>query len=151
MGVYKSPDAQEPDWKKVTYRKTAELRQLLDAPYNTAGTVQGLFHSWHQGADKPFFNVRELSTGNLIHCDYEPELYAKIHQAMEAPDTIVLVYGEMRWDRATSSIIALSVSDIEAVKPLTPHEFEKLVGIAPTFTGTMSTDEYISWLRGDEE
>jgi hypothetical protein len=151
MGVYETPQADAPALQKVTYRKTAELRQLLEAPYKTAGAVQGFVHSWHQGADDPFLNVRELSTGNLIHCEYEPDIYAKIHKATEAQDTVVLIYGEMTWDRATNQIVKLAVSDIEAVKPLLPHEFERLAGIAPSFTGTMSTDEYISWIRGDEE
>lgn len=151
IGVYPSAEADGPDWKKVTYRKTAELRQILDMPYRTTGSVQGLFHSWHQGAEEPFFNVRELSTGNLIHCEYAPDLYSKIHTATELKDTVVLVSGDIRWDRATNLIVTLSTTDIEAVKPLLPHEFETLSGSAPQFTGAMTTDEYISWIRGDED
>lgn len=151
IGIYKSPEADEPDWKKVTYRKTAELRQLLEAPYNSVGSVQGLFHSWHQGADKPFFNVRELSTGELIRCEYGSEMYPKVHKATENENTVVLVYGNIEWDRATNLVVTMEVTDIEAVKPLLPHEFETMAGSAPNYTGAMTTSEYISWIRGDEE
>jgi hypothetical protein len=151
MGVYGANDIDAPDLKKVTYKKTAELRQLLEAPYITSGSVQGVLHSWHQGADEPFFNVRELSTGDLIRCEYADDMYDKIHVATKERDTVVIVYGELKWDRATNGIVTLQVSDIESVKKLLPHEFEKMIGSAPTFTGAMSTAEYISWVRGDED
>lgn len=151
MGVYGVSGVDAPDLKKVTYKKTAELRQLLEAPYITAGSVQGIVHSWHQGAEEPFFNIRELSTGELIRCDYSDEIYAKIHAATKEKNTVVIVYGQMEWDRATNLVIALHLTDIEAIKPLRPHEFETMAGIAPNFTGAMTTGEYISWVRGDED
>jgi hypothetical protein len=151
MGVYHASEVDPPDLKKVTYKKTAELRQILEAPFNSSGSIQGVMHSWHQGADEPFFNVRELSTGNLIRCEYSTDMHAKIHIATKEKDMVVLVYGDMQWDRATNLIIALQVTDIEAIKPLRPAEFETMVGSAPNFTGAMTTAEYISWIRGDED
>ena len=151
MGVYQGDEPEPADFKKVTYRKTAELRQLLEAPFVTSGTVQGIFHSWHPGADDPFFNVRELSTGQLVRCEYSADMYAKVHQATKDRDSVVLVYGTAEWDRATNLIVTLKVTDIETVKSLLPHEFEMMAGIAPNFTGAMSTAEYIAWIRGDED
>lgn len=151
MGVYHASEVDAPDLKRVTYKKTAELRQLLEMPISSSGTIQGVMHSWHQGATEPFFNVRELSTGNLVRCEYAPDKYAKIHLATKEQDTVVLVYGDMEWDRATNQIVTLQVTDIEAVKPLLPAEFETMVGSAPNFTGAMTTAEYISWIRGDED
>lgn len=151
VGVYHASDDARPDLKKVTYKKTAELRQLLEAPICSSGVVQGILYSWHQGAEPPFFNLRELSTGTLIRCEYQQEKYDAIHSATKKQDMVVLVYGNIEWDRATNQIVTLQVADIDPVKPLLPHEFEQMAGSAPNYTGAMTTAEYISWIRGDED
>jgi hypothetical protein len=151
IGVYGNGNPQPSEWYDVNYRKTAEIRQLLDGPFVTLGSVQGTIHAWHGGARPAFFQVRELSTGDLIRCVYRGELYGRIHQATRVPNTVVHVYGEIRWDRATNKIVELDANSLDLAEPISEVEFNRLFGSMPGFTGTMSTAEYIDWLRDDAE
>jgi len=156
IGLY-SPNEEDSEeepseWKEVSYRRMSELKALLEAPLLSSGVIQGIIHAWHFGAEPPFFNVRELSMGRLIRCEYtSQEMYHKVHEATENEGAVVLVYGDMEWDKATNSIVRLSVTDIESTKSLTPKNFDALFGAVPEYTGSMTTDEYIEWVRGDED
>lgn len=149
VGLYRDGEESPDDWREVTYRRAAEMRQLLDAPISSYGSVQGTMHAWHQGAAPPFFAVRELSTSALVRCNYKAFLHSKVYEAHEQPHAVVHVYGDMEWDRATRQIVTLEATRIDIEKPLTDFEFQKLVGSAPNFTGDLTTDEYIDWVRGD--
>jgi len=151
IGVYESDVANEPEWKEVAFSKTAEIRQLLDAPLVSYGSVQGVLYAWHFGAERPFFNLRELSSGDLIKCFYISDLHDRIHEATEDKNTVVHVYGDIKWDRATNLIIELDAINIEIARTLSDFEFDGLFGSMPKFTGSLSTSEYIDWLRGDGE
>jgi hypothetical protein len=151
IGLYHNGETAPSEWREVDYRKASEIRQLLDAPIVSYGSVQGTIHAWHTGARPGFFQVRELSTGSLIRCVYKNEFHEKVHRATREPYTVVHVYGRIEWDRAANSIIEVQVSDIETAEPLTEAQFDRLFGSIPEFTGPMSTGDYIEWLRGDAE
>ena len=108
-------------------------------------------HAWHQGSEPPFFTVRELSTASLVRCNYKAALHEKVFEAHEQPHAVVHVYGDMEWDRATSQIVNLDATDLDITKPLSEFEFQKLAGSSPNFTGTLTTDEYLDWVRDDGE
>jgi hypothetical protein len=150
IGIYRA-EHQNPEMREVTYRGAAEMRQLLDAPITSYGSVQGTLHAWHQGSDPAFFVIRELSTSALVRCIYRPALYGKVYKAHEQPNSVVHVYGDIEWDRATHAIVDLNAVDLEVSQPLSEFEFQKLIGSAPGYTGTLTTDEYIDWIRGDAE
>lgn len=151
IGLYRNGGDAPDEWREITYRRADEMRQLLDAPIASYGSVQGTIHAWHQGAVPPFFTVRELSTGALIRCNYKAALHSKVYEAHEQPHAVVHVYGDIEWDRATRQIVTLQATNIEIMKPLSEFEFQKLAGSAPNFTGALTTDEYIDWVRGDGE
>lgn len=140
-----------PPLKQVTYRKTAEIKQLLKAPYVTEGAIQGIFYNWTPGAEPPFFTVRALQSWQLVHCEYHKENYHLVHEATEVENAILMVYGTIQWERLTNSILKVLVSNVVHTKTLTGAEFNRLFGSNPNFTGDMTTAEYIDWLRGDGE
>lgn len=149
--VYREDDATTVPLRKVTYKKTAEIRQLLEAPYVSDGMIQGLFYNWHPGADPRFFNIRSLQSGQLVRCEYRKDFHRRVHDASETEGAVVLVYGTVHWERITNNILRIDVADIEIAEPLTDAEFTRFFGSAPEYTGDMTTDEYIDWLRGDGE
>jgi hypothetical protein len=151
IGLYEHDEGQPNEWREVTYRRAAEMRQLLDAPIASYGSVQGTLHAWHQGSDPSFFVVRELATNALVRVNYKAALHTKVLKAHERPLSVVHVYGDIQWDRATGTILTMDVTDIEVSEPLTEFEFQKLIGSAPTLTGALTTEEYIEWVRGDGE
>lgn len=150
IGLYHGGADEVPDeWREVTYRQVAEMRDLLDAPIEAYGAVQGTIHAWHQGSDQPYIEVRELATGARVRCNYRSALHDKVFKAHERPHAVVHVYGDIQWDRATGDVIAMQAADLEVSEPLSDFEFQKLIGLAPNFTGALTTDEYIDWVRGD--
>jgi hypothetical protein len=149
LGLYANGGDAPVDWRDVEYRKTAEIREFLDKPFVTYGSVQGTIHAWYTGARPGFFQVRELSTGSLVRCVYRGDLYRVIYEAMRVPSTVIHVYGDIEWDRATNAIIEVDTKGLDIAEPLTEAEFNRLFGSMPAFTGRMSTADYIEWLRGD--
>jgi hypothetical protein len=149
LGLYQDGESQPSDWREIDYRKTAEIRRLLDAPLTSYGSVQGTVHAWHTGARPSFFQVRELAGGALVRCVYKGDLYGRVHQATRVPNTVIHVYGDIRWDRATNAIIEMEATDLDLAEPLSEAQFQHLFGSMPDFTGIMSTADYIDWLRDD--
>jgi hypothetical protein len=151
VGLYRNGHDEVTDWRPVSHRQTTELRRLLETPVTMLGSVQGIIHSWHKGADPQFFQLRELITGALVRCEYEGHLYSRVHRAMSAPKLVVHVHGRIEWDSVSNSIIRILMDDIEPADPLGDMDFQRFFGSAPQYTGDFSTGSYIAWLRGDDE
>lgn len=151
VGLYRNSGEQPDEWRDVTYRDAAAMRELLDVPIAAYGSVQGTVHAWHQGSVPAFFQVRELSTGALVRCNYKASMHDRVYRAHKSPNAVVHVYGMIEWDRATGQIVEVDSSDLEIAAPLSDAEFQNLIGSAPNFTGALTTDEYIDWVRGDGE
>lgn len=151
IGLYNDGQDEPQEWKPVSHKQTTEIRKLLETPIESLGSLQGVLHSWHQGSDPQFFQVRELITGMLVRCEYDGALHSKVHAASRIPNTVIHVYGRMYWDPVSNATIRVVVEDIESTERLSDLEFEKFFGAAPQYTGDLSTTEYLAWLRGDEE
>lgn len=149
IGLYRNGGGTPSKWNEVSYKKAAEIRQLLEAPYVSSGSIQGMMYSWNPGAQSAFFQIRELAVGSIIHCSYGSELYSRVHNAMKIAQSIVHVYGNIKWDRAANAIVDVEARDIEVAEPLSEEEFDRLFGSIPNFTSELSTSDYIEWLRGD--
>lgn len=151
IGVYPSDAAQEPNWREVSYRKVADIRRFLETPHVIYGAIQGFMHAWFPGAAPPFMHLRPLDGGELVRCICTPEQYKTVHEATKIPHTVLIVYGDVAWDRGTQTIQFVTVKDIEATRSLSPDEFDALFGSMPNATGQLSTDEYLDMIRGSEE
>lgn len=152
IGIYKSNDLDNPkEWRPVSYRKAAEIRRILEAPLVTTGAMQGVIYAWHSGASPKFFHLREMSTGALVRCEYDDALHSRVHAATKRTNTVAFVHGLIHWDQVSNGATLVKVSDIEVAEPLSDAEFNGIFGSDPNFTGDLDTDDYISWMRGDEE
>lgn len=151
IGLYEDESALEPFWRKVTYRSVAEIRDFLEKPYITYGSVQGVLHALFTGPKPPFIHLRPLDGGELVKCIFSSSQYRMIHDATLDANTVLVVYGDVYWDRGNQTIQQIVVKDIESATPLTADQFDSLFGSMPNATGDMSTDEYISMMRGDDE
>ncbi|GEM_PF-1629038 len=149
IGLYTADLEEVQEWRSVTHKRAAEIKQILEAPYTTMGSIQGIVHAWHSGAKPKFFQIRELATGALIRCEYESALHARVHVATRSPNTVAHVYGLIHWDRISDTATVVEVNDVEVVEPISEADFNSLFGSAPGFTGDISTGDYISWMRGD--
>lgn len=132
LGIY-SPFAKQPKWRRITYRETAALRREIEAPVVSYGSVQGILHAWFKEAKEPNFQLRELSTDALVRVYYAPQLYADVAKAVQERTTMLMVSGNMLFDRATRQATELRADRIELMKMLSTAEFEEFFGSAPDF------------------
>jgi hypothetical protein len=146
IGLYQD-GRKKPVWRQISYAKTVGVRQAIEAPLPTYGAVQGIIHSLQKELRQPYFQVRELSTESLVRCTYTTAQYPQVADALQERTTIIHVSGDVTYDRASRAVSELRLDRIDKARVMTPAEFEQFFGIAPRFTGEMSTDEYIDSLR----
>lgn len=106
-------------------------------------------HSLIKGTSRPYFQVREFASNQLIRCYYDNNLYQDIHRALEHRNAVVFATGQMRFDRARRIIEEMEVERLDRVEPLTDTEFQFLFGSAPEITGDLSTEEFVLRIRQD--
>lgn len=132
LGIY-TPDSKTPKWRKITYRATAALKREIETPVVSYGSVQGIIHAWFKEAREPNFQLRELSTDALVRVYYSVALYADVAKAVQQRTTMLMVSGNMLFDRATRVATELRADRIDLMRMLSTAEFEEFFGSAPEF------------------
>jgi hypothetical protein len=148
LGIYR-PASRKPRWRQISYSKTAEIRQRIETPLPGYGAVQGILHAWFKEVRDPHFQLRELSTNNLVACFYTADHYDDVARAVRERTTILHVSGSMMFDRVRRVATELRADRIDRAEMLDPKEFEALFGSDPAFTGTASTAEFMDEMRQD--
>ena len=132
LGIY-GLDAKAPKWRKITYRSSVMLKREFETPVASYGTVQGILHAWFKEAREPNFQLRELSTASLVKVFYSSALYQDVARAVQQRTTMLMVSGNMLFDRATRAATELRADRIELMRMLSTAEFEEFFGSAPDF------------------
>lgn len=149
IGMYNPSGHGRIKWRQITYRKTSSIRQAIETPILSYGSIQGLMHSLNLLGNRPFFQIREHATNTLVRCLYGNNLYPQIVEALRERNAVVHATGHMSLDRAKQTVSEMNVDRIDKVEPLTDGEFLGLFGSAPGLTGEMTTQEFIDQMRGD--
>ena len=136
MGII-SPDARTPRWRDITFSALSSIRRDLEQPVTAHGSVQGIVHAWFKEAKEPHFQLRELSSDELIRVFYREELYDQVARAVQERNTTLLVDGEIRYDKVSKQAIELRAERINSMKMMTTQEFEEVFGCAPNFQPSM--------------
>lgn len=140
LGIYPAR-GRKPRWRQITYRKAVSIKRLVESPLPSYGTVQGIIHAWQKEAREPYFYLRELSTDALIKITYTSDRYADVAKAVQERTTMLMVSGDMLFDRATRTIVELHAHRIERKKMLSGAEFEQFFGSMPDFEAIEFFDE----------
>jgi hypothetical protein len=129
-------------WRKITYRSSAALRREIETPVVSYGSVQGILHAWFKEAKDPNFQLRELSTDTLVRVYYASSQYADVARAVQERTTMLMVSGNMLFDRATRVATELRADRIEPIKMLSTAEFEEFFGSAPDFVAEVDDETW---------
>ena len=142
LGIYapEAPDAKPKKLRAITYRAAAALRREIETPVVSYGSVQGILHAWFKEVKEPNFQLRELSTDALVRVYYTSSLYHDVAKAVQERTTMLMVSGNMLFDRATRLATELRADRIELMKMLSTAEFEEFFGSAPEFTADRRRD-----------
>ena len=128
IAVFNEDD--EPVPLEITPRTATLARFISVLPYReTIGSVQGKIHSlYKESKPHPHFMLRELSTDNLIKCQYEESEYPAIVKALEVKDQVLHVRGRIVTDTRGRSIHHLRVEHILLSDPYGIEDVEKFLG-----------------------
>jgi hypothetical protein len=132
LGIY-GVNVKAPKWRKITYRSSAMLKREFETPVASYGAVQGILHAWFKEAREPHFQLRELSTDAFVRVFYLSPLYPEVARAVQQRTTMLMVSGNMLFDRATRAATELRADRIELMRMLSTAEFEEFFGSAPDF------------------
>ena len=134
-------------WRRIEYRRASRIRRAIEEPILAYGSVQGVLASVVLAAKRPHFCVHELSTDREVKCYYDNSLYDEVIEALSQRNAIIHATGDLRLERASRAIGEMDVERIDKVVSLSNAEFQSFFGMAPTLTGDLSTQEYISEYR----
>ncbi|MGP8226586.1 MAG: hypothetical protein ACLQGT_10580 [Terracidiphilus sp.] len=112
-------------------QRTATLARMIKVlPFReTIGSIQGKIHSlYRESKPHPYFTLRELSTENLIKCEYENEIYPDILQALVGIEQVIHVRGAVMSDTRGHSIHHVKVSQIMLADPYGFADVERFLG-----------------------
>ena len=132
IGIYPGHGG-KPRWRNITYAATSAIRRQIETPIAAHGAAQGILHAWFKEAREPYFQLRELSTDALIKVFYPANLYQAVADAVRERTTMLIVSGNMLFDRATKQATELRAERIQKVRMLSTAEFEEFFGSAPEF------------------
>jgi len=105
-------------------------RRIKVLPWReTIGSVQGKIHSlYKESKPHPYFTLRELSTANLIKCEFENDVYPEIIRALREIDQVIHVRGPIVTDTRGHSIHHVKVSKIVLADPYGYEDVDKFLG-----------------------
>jgi hypothetical protein len=114
----------------ISYETYEAAQRIKVLPFRESiGSVQGKIHSlYKESKPRPHFTLRELSTENLIRCNYETDVYAKIISALGRVDQVIHVRGAIVTDTRGHSIHHVNVSDIKLAQSYGYEDVERFLG-----------------------
>lgn len=139
------PEERAPEWRDISYSSFSSIRRELEMPVMSHGSIQGIVHAWYKEAKDPHFQIRELSTDDLIKVFYAESLYESIARAVQERSTVLIVDGMAKYDKVTHKALELKASRITPMEMMTPKEFDEVFGCAPQFQSSLI--EEAEWLN----
>jgi len=111
------------------------------------GSAQGIIYGFTPGADNPFFQLRELANDELIHCTIDDRLYDQVVEALTERHGVVFVEGTFKENIIYGKIDNIRISAVYQAPKFSQKDFDSIFGCDPTFTGALTTTEYIRQRR----
>ena len=147
FAIYRPSQDTATDWRPLTKRRATALKERLVQTLHYVGTLQGQLHNIVVEPSLSF-NIRDAQTGELVHCDADDGLYEDLRRAMARRGALLYVRGNIAVRRIDRSITAVKATAIRVAPSLTAQQYDSFFGIAPTYTGELTTEEFIDRARG---
>ena len=142
-------DEQNEEWCELTKQEALLIASEVQSTVRSHGGVQGVIHSVFFRASPPHFQLRELSTGELVKCIYSSrKQYDELANALKKQNAVIHVYGVIKTDLVNRQIEELRVDTIELADSFSKEDLDRFVGCAPTMLGEHSLQDFIDHVRG---
>jgi len=114
---------------QISYETYEVARRIKVLPWRESiGSIQGKIHSLYKESKDPHFTLRELSTENLIRCNYGPDVYPDVIRALSVNDQVIHVRGTIITDTRGHSVHHVNVSEIRLAKPYGYEDVKRFLG-----------------------
>lgn len=131
------------EFHELTKLQAQEIQTSVQARVRAVASIQGVIHSVFIEGDPPHFNLRELSSQDLINCTYKESTYPKLAAALERRKAIVHVIGTSITDTLSRKIEHVEVDEI-IVSPLLGRDFlDRFFGCAQGLVDEENIQEHI--------
>ena len=150
FGLPKSDAEEQTDeWCELTKQQALLIASEVQGVIRSHGGVQGVIHSVFLGASPAHFQLRELSTGDLVKCVYSSrKQYEELAAVLKEQNAVVHVYGAIKTDIVNRQIEELRVEKIALADSFSKEDFNRFVGCAPEMLGDQSLQDFIVHVRG---
>jgi butyrate kinase len=113
------------------------------------GGIQGVIHSVFFGASPAHFQLRELSTGELVKCVYSSrKQYDELANVLKQQNVVIHVYGTISTDCVNRQIEEMRVEKIVLADSFSKEDFDRFIGCAPGILGDQGLQDFIDYVRG---
>ena len=137
------------EWCELTKQKALSIASDVQRVVRSHGGIQGVIHSVFFGASPAHFQLRDLSTGELVKCVCSSrKQYEELAIVLNHQNAVVHVYGIIKTDLVNRQIEELRVDKIELADSFSKEEFERLIGCAPGILGDQNLQGFIDYARG---
>lgn len=110
-----------------------------------------MIYNFTPGASKPFFQLKELSTGRRIHCGITDALYETVVDVLMERLGVVFVEGLVKENFVQGKIESIDVTNVLPAPHFTEKDFLAVFGCDPDFTGGGATDDHLRRFRGHDD
>jgi hypothetical protein len=131
----------------VTKKIETEINNILEKDEFVNGAVSGILEVINIHADMNKFNIYPIAGAEKIECSFPKDLK---QIAVSGVGRRVLVHGELKYRAREDFPSHVKVDGLEVYPP--DNELPSILelnGIAPHATGDLSSEEFISRLRGE--
>ncbi len=152
FGLPNSEAEDHEEWCELTKQEALLIASEVQSTVRAHGGIQGIIHSVFLGASPPHFQLRELSTGELVKCVYSSRRqYDELANALKQHNAVVHVFGIIRTDLINRQIEELRVTKIQLADTFSKEDFERFVGCAPGLLGDQGLQDFVDYVRGRAE
>jgi hypothetical protein len=160
MGIEKEPiapiDPAQPlaseeeifEWHELTKQMAHQIHISAQSKVRALASIQGIIHSVFIEAEQPHFQLRELSSKNLIRCTYTDSQYGDLAEALRTKKAVVHVYGLSTTDMLGRKIDQMEVERIEVAPALDKSFLDNFFGCAPGLSDHSQAQAVIDDTRG---
>ena len=151
FGVYRDGTRKSIEWQNYTKSVYRQIAETVITTSEYRGVVQGVVHSWFKEVSPPYFYIRDSTSGRMVKCFYDRNLYEEVVKLLQKKNAVVQVIGMV-----TANFVDRRVEEVRAEKfgiaeALSDDDFEKFFGMAPDLTGDLATADYIASIRDNAE
>jgi hypothetical protein len=131
FALYANGEISEAEVFQITPEIAVQLEAERPQNYRYQGDIQGIVHAFYKETKRPCLVVRELSSGELVHCYFTHEMYRDAVEILRDEDAVVTVEGLLTEDSNNGKVTEIEVSHFMQCPTFDLQTFDRMIGSFP--------------------